>query len=977
LAFYSKYALFAGLLAALGLTLILARPARADAPAPALIIIEGNYTHLQTIRRQVEQIGGQVGHIFPPNAFIARLTPEQAAHIQSLPQVASLTFDPVVSAAGGQLDLPSIIWNNAFHGSMAALQVQPSEPFSDELLLAPDLPLQRERLEPQIAADLAYASYYDTSKYMVGDIVVALVLPESNGVKDANKYNWTAGEVATVQSTTVAGLDRWIRAEPNAKITFVYVWANVPPPGGVQYTVESDYEAEGYTNFNVNVINSFMARLGYTSSNNALTNIRDYINDLRQAYQTEWAYLVQVRKGNGRAGAYINGPTATIYSFDLRDGFVIAHESGHIFGAADEYCPGACTNPLTRYGYLEGVNANSQGPAGSGGSGYFNGKGEGVNNIMINDYPNIAPYTRGQIGWRDADGDGILDVRDTFPNTSLMTPSQGATLVIEGQVTVAPWPGYENDVSINTISGVEVRLNQLTWLPAGPVDGNFDGQIEAFRLILPALPKGNYSIEARGQNDVGNVERSYAQITLGVRNSPVTNAAPFAAFQVNPAYANMAATFRVDAGDSADLEGHGLLVRWDWENDGNWDTGWSTSRQASHQYTSPGIKVVAMQLQDNRGAVVKTTRTVNVVSSNTSPIPFFIVQDGDSRFATATPKFTFDATGSRDGETPPAALEFRWDFEGDGSWDTGWAKTANPVVEHSFSLDSQGKGDGQLRSNHWAVTLQVRDGQGAQATTVRHIWANPYNAPPVSSGLFSADIIEAGEPLPLNFSLTGDPDFNMAWDGLLEHRFDWDSDGNWDTDFYPASQWLAFKLNPPGRYLVTMQTRDRYGATAQVSQPLLIPAPPTLLSDGWLDATAFVGQHIQTLFTITNAGHLTLTFSLSENLTENSATGDGYIISGQADIPWLTFSSMAGSVGGERAVSLIASFDSEGLAPASYTGQLLIASNDPNKAQTKIPIAFTVQAGAPPISNPLFLPVIVRQTTTRSVPLGQETDQSR
>jgi hypothetical protein len=274
-------------------------------------------------------------------------------------------------------------------------------------------------------------------------------------------------------------------------------------------------------------------------------------------------------------------------------------------------------------------------------------------------------------------------------------------------------------------------------------------------------------------------------------------------------------------------------------------------------------------------------------------------------------------------------------------------------VERVFSLNSQGKSDGLPRSNHWAVTLQVRDAQGAEATTRRHIWANPYDAPPVSSGLFSTDVIEAGAPLPFNFSLTGDPNANAAWDSLLEHRFDWDSDGNWDTDFFSASHWANFKLSQPGRYLVTMQTRDRYGAMAQISQPLLIPAPPTLVSDERLEADAYVDQHVQTTFTITNAGHLTLTFSLAENPSEIAGAGQG-------DIAWLSLSSMAGSIGGEQAVSLAANFESESLAPAIYTGQLLITSNDPARPQSSVPVVLNIHAGAPPVNLPIFLPLVFK-----------------
>lgn len=849
--------------------LLLPRPAYANNPSPTLIIIKGDYADLQTVRTHVEQVGGYVGHVFPPNALIARLTPAQAEQIRALPPVVAVTFDPISPLSPLNAALPSssvtTVWNDAFHS--LSLDVQATQPFSDEVLIAPDLPPEGDASAGELGpAAIPYGgSFYDTSRYMVGDVVVAMVLPESNGLAEPSIQDWTPAEVAAVQSTTVSGMDKWAQAEPNANLTFIYVWADAPPTGGISYTVESDYEAEQHSNFNSNVINSFMARLGYTSSS-SFTNIRNYINDLRDAYDSDWAYLVQARddsSGCGRASAYLYGPATTIYDCDLRSGFVVAHESGHIFGAMDEYCPDACRSPISRYGYLQVVNANSQGPGGSGGPGYFNGKGEALSNIMRNTTFAIGPYTRGQVGWQDSDGDGVLDVYDTFPNTVLATPAVGASVVISGQVNVMPLPGSGNDISLNRISGVDVQINGLTWLPAAATDGAFDEAVESFYLELPLLPNGLYTIEAQGKNHTGNIERSPAQTTLTVSGSPATNAAPFAAFEISPDAGSTATIFTVNAGASTDVEAHSLQARWDWENDGLWDTAWSAGLSATHSYATPGTKVVALELKDSLGAVAKTTRVVEVNNSNTPPTPFFVVEQGDAVFGDITPTFNFDAAGSRDAETPASGLEYRWDFDGNGSWDTGWS-TANQQTNHTFTLDAQGKSDGLPRSNHWATALQVRDGNGATAETTRHIWANPYNHAPATSGIFSDTLAHTAAPLPFDFSLTSDADFAETWDGLLEYRFDWNSDGNWDTDYRSGSSWASYLHPEIGSFNVTMQSRDRFGATDVISQSLTIIEPPILRYNGQMEATAFVNHSVTRTLIISNNGQFDLSFNLEE-----------------------------------------------------------------------------------------------------------------
>ncbi|MDH5255191.1 MAG: PKD domain-containing protein, partial [Gammaproteobacteria bacterium] len=95
-----------------------------------------------------------------------------------------------------------------------------------------------------------------------------------------------------------------------------------------------------------------------------------------------------------------------------------------------------------------------------------------------------------------------------------------------------------------------------------------------------------------------------------------SNTAPVAAFTVDPAIGGDTTTsFQFDATGSADAEsGPGeLLVRWDWESDGVWDTLFSPTQTASHRYILPGSYVVRLQVADEAGAVDSETGQVAVV----------------------------------------------------------------------------------------------------------------------------------------------------------------------------------------------------------------------------------------------------------------------------------------------------------------------------------------------------------------------------
>jgi parallel beta-helix repeat protein len=102
-------------------------------------------------------------------------------------------------------------------------------------------------------------------------------------------------------------------------------------------------------------------------------------------------------------------------------------------------------------------------------------------------------------------------------------------------------------------------------------------------------------------------------------NYPFTtpsNIPPRAIFNVTPPVGTIATTFLFDANASRDFEnGTTIDVRWDFEDDGVWDTGWSTTRIASHQYGALGNYTARLQVRDPGGLMDNATRTVSVVNS--------------------------------------------------------------------------------------------------------------------------------------------------------------------------------------------------------------------------------------------------------------------------------------------------------------------------------------------------------------------------
>ena len=97
-------------------------------------------------------------------------------------------------------------------------------------------------------------------------------------------------------------------------------------------------------------------------------------------------------------------------------------------------------------------------------------------------------------------------------------------------------------------------------------------------------------------------------------NCTVIDEVPFASFEVTPAVNAPGMPFTFDASSSSDLETGpaAIEVRWDWDNDGNWDTYWSTDKTATHQYSDPGVYTVVLQVRDSTGQLDNCTLEVIV-----------------------------------------------------------------------------------------------------------------------------------------------------------------------------------------------------------------------------------------------------------------------------------------------------------------------------------------------------------------------------
>ncbi len=303
--------------------------------------------------------------------------------------------------------------------------------------------------------------------------------------------------------------------------------------------------------------------------------------------------------------------------------------------------------------------------------------------------------------------------------------------------------------------------------------------------------------------------------------APNNNTIPLATFTVLPLSGNITETFTANASESYDIEdGQDILIRWDWEGDGIWDTSLSADRLAGHQYNQPGLYAIALEVRDTAGLSSRAHETVEVV--NEAPDADFVVTPA---YGTVVTDFYFDACLSEDLEDPIGALEVRWDWENDGSWDTDWSveKTASHIY---------------LSPGEYVTKLQVRDTYGGIDYASKSVTTN--NTIPVASFTVTPGIGNASTSFVVNAGSSWDRE-DSTYDLMVRWNWDWDgTSDSWDTEWSAAKN-ASHQYPEEGMHAIRLEVKDSHGGLCNVTQSIVVDtrAPVTsatisgVTEDGW------------------------------------------------------------------------------------------------------------------------------------------------
>lgn len=195
------------------------------------------------------------------------------------------------------------------------------------------------------------------------------------------------------------------------------------------------------------------------------------------------------------------------------------------------------------------------------------------------------------------------------PNTApvadfTITPSYGTTDT-----------NFNFDASTSTDLEDPVDVLQVRW--DWESDSIFDTDFNTSKSIQHKFEKGGtFYISVEVKDSKGKTSRFTDFVKVNWTNRP-----PRAAMNVTPPKGYLQDVFNFDASASSDYEDKNseLLVHWDFNGDGTWDTEFSKTKTVTHQYTVAGTYSVKLEVKDSGGATDDETFSLVVGATNQPP----------------------------------------------------------------------------------------------------------------------------------------------------------------------------------------------------------------------------------------------------------------------------------------------------------------------------------------------------------------------
>jgi uncharacterized protein (TIGR02145 family) len=282
---------------------------------------------------------------------------------------------------------------------------------------------------------------------------------------------------------------------------------------------------------------------------------------------------------------------------------------------------------------------------------------------------------------------------------------------------------------------------------------------------------------------------------------------PVASFKLTPTsgLTTTVFSFDVSASKATNTGDTILFIRWDWDNDNIWDTGFSRSKFFTHRYYKPGDYFPRMEIRNETGQSDTTLLTVQVGRGYSAPLPSFTLLPGSGNLRT---EFVFNAQNTRDDEDSLNTLKFRWDWEGDGIFDTDYSEQT--LISHLYSS-----------SSIYNPVLEVIDPKGLTATLRKTITVSTSNLRLIPQYSWSPEKPTTSDTVLLDASASYDPDnvgntFTYRWNFMVNAK-----DVEFDTE-YMTNPIFGHQFQTEGDNSVVLEIRDQWGLINQVKSTIYV-----------------------------------------------------------------------------------------------------------------------------------------------------------
>jgi len=345
-------------------------------------------------------------------------------------------------------------------------------------------------------------------------------------------------------------------------------------------------------------------------------------------------------------------------------------------------------------------------------------------------------------------------------------------------------------------------------------DGEFDTSWEDKLIDYHIYSKGgSFAPKLEVKDPTGNVYKAKGYITetdtqgrirVYERATEIEEVGnpPRASFTADRYQGKIGSTFYFDASTSWDPEDKkDVEVRWDFENNG-WDTVFSQDKKISHNFAVPGAFLVTLEAKDSGGNKDITQKEIVVFpDSHEEPLPVLKI---DPEFGTTGTRFKLNAGDSEDGDGKKSGLEYRFDFEGDGVFDTPFS--TQKIAYYYYRQEGQ---------YHPLIEVRDKDDRTSKVTSIVYVVAN---TPPEASFETDRDIGTISTEFRFDAKESED-----AQDGKDKLTYAWDFDGDLrpDTEFRASSTYRKVFAST-GEKKVAVFVKDQDNDVGTYSRKIMI-----------------------------------------------------------------------------------------------------------------------------------------------------------